>query len=162
MPHPWAQLAYPDFCGINASLGFGLGPSFYAINSLPRTDENFIDSHFAALTLGLTQVLGYNSWFYLQLKEDFSYGFASSGREIGGDPTTYVWPRRIFKSLFFDASAKLFVPLLISHTNRISLQPLVGFEVHQVYVSGRLRTDTPKGTLLRQRFLALLAGLALG
>ena len=154
----WAQAAYPDFCGVNFNMGSAFGVSSYTIKAIPIYSE-YIEGEYNAFTLGFTQTLSIYDWFYLQLREDFSLGFADEATLNGNND----YLRRVRKSYFFDSDAKLYVPFSLSASNRISLQPVIGFAVHQAYIRGNEAfDDMPKNTLLRQRFFAPLFGFALG
>jgi len=162
MQMPWESVAYPDFCELNASMGFSLGLSLYHINAIPLQTEHLYDVSIGAYTMGLTQVLGYSHWFYLQLREQVSLG----GTYYGGKTSIGQYPDRCSFSWFFDGDARLYVPFRVSPQNRLSVQPFIGFAMHQAYLKGGISTDSGanrKGkTLLRQRLFAPMAGLALG
>ena len=154
----WDQVAYPDFCGLNAGLGISSGFSSYKINSTPNSTYHLNNVSIGAFTLGASQVLGYSHWFYVELRENISFG----NTFYGDQDDSAVYSRRLNRSIFFDGDSRLFFPFRVSPSNRLSLQPFVGFAVHQAYLKGWLNTRDPRGTLLRQRYLAPLAGLALG
>jgi len=155
----WDQVAYPDYCGFNGELGTSLGFSSYSIDSATSDTQHLLNVSVGAFTMGTSQVIGYSHWFYAQLRENFSYG----NTFFGAEDALALYPRRLHKAWFFDSDARLFIPFRVSASNRLSLQPFVGFAIHQAYFKGKLSaTATRWGTLLRQRYLAPMAGLALG
>lgn len=154
----WDQVAYPDFCDLNAGLGISFGLSSYSIESSPNKYQHLIDVSLGAYTLGASQVIGYSHWFYIEMRENVSYG----NTFYGAQDDDKLLPRRLSKAIFFDGDARLFIPFRVSPANRLSLQPFIGFAVHEAYLKGRLTSISAKGVLLRQRYLAPLAGLALG
>lgn len=153
----WAQFAYPESQDITIASNSAFGLSGYCIQAY-YTGSDSLDLNAQAFTLGLSQTLSIYDWFYIQLREDASLGFASKT----GTNTGTFYTRRLNKSWFFDADAKLYVPFSISCENRLSLQPVIGFAVNQSYIQGKKNTTASKETLLRQRFFAPLFGLALG
>lgn len=156
----WSQVAYPDYSGGQGSLESSFGPSFYHIDAVPYSTETLVDTSIGAFTLGLSQLVGYSHWFYIQLKESFSYGYTFYGT-LNGQSNH---PRRFERALFFDGDAKLFFPFRLVRSHRLSLQPFVGFAMHQASLKGKPRaaSGTVSRILLKQRYLSPLFGLAVG
>ena len=156
----WSQEAYPDFDGFQGSVGAGFGPTFYSIDAIALWNQNIENISVGAFSLGLSQVFGHSHWFYFQLRESYSYGYTFYGEQN----TSGSYIRRLKRALFFDADARLFVPFRVAPTQRVSLQPFIGFAIHQAKLKGRLNAlpATVTTTMLKQRYLSPLFGLALG
>jgi len=156
----WSQVAYPDFSESYGSFGTAFGPMFYSIDAVPYSIQHLVDVSIGAFSLGFSQVVGYSHWFYFELRESFAYGYTFYGTQNTG----VNYARRFERGLFFDADARLFFPFRVAPAQRITLQPFMGFALHQASLKGKVDAEpaTLSSILLMQRYLSPLFGLALG